>query len=118
MAATDKTLRNQKALDMVFAVSSILMLVSVVMMLAQDYFREFKDEQRVFRDVEAKVAQRLALDQIPDSETIAKAEEAVKVAKEARDAKKDEVAGLQKKINALRPEKDKLDANVLGIKAD
>ena len=118
MAATDKFFRNQKWLDMAFAVSSILMLVSVIMMLAQDYFREFKDEQRVFRDVEAKVAQRLALDQIPDSETIDNAEDAVTEAIEVRKSKDKEVADLKKKIATLRPEKEKLDANVLAIKAD
>src|SRR5438132_1107646 len=53
MAATDKHYRDQYALDIVFAVSSILMLVSVVWMFVQDYSREFKDEQRSFRDVEA-----------------------------------------------------------------
>ena len=39
-------------------------------MLGQDYFREFKDEQRVFRDVEAKVAQArdAYLTAIPDGE--------------------------------------------------
>src|SRR5437588_11453634 len=105
MAATDKFFRNQKALDMVFAVSSILMLVSVVMMLGQDYFREFKDEQRVFRDVEAKVAQRLALEQIPDAETIENAEQSVEEARQAREAKDSEVAGWKQQIAKLRPVK-------------
>jgi cytochrome c2 len=118
MAATDKFFRNQKALDMAFAVSSILMLVSVIMMLGQDYFREFKDEQRVFRDVEAKVAQRLALDQIPEAEEVDAAQKAVEDARKTREAKNSEVAELRNKVNALRPVKEKLDSNVLAIKAD
>ena len=36
MAATDQNYRNQYALDIVFAVSSILMLVSVLWMFVQD----------------------------------------------------------------------------------
>src|ERR1700733_7803986 len=107
MAATDKTLRDQKMLDMAFAVASILMLVSVIMMLGQDYFREFKDEQRVFRDVEAKVAQRLALDQIPESEEVDAAEKVVKDARTTRESKDSEVADLRNKVNALRPVKEK-----------
>ena len=39
MAATDKFYRNQYTLDMVFALSSILMLVSIVWMFMQDYNR-------------------------------------------------------------------------------
>ncbi len=66
MAATDKPYRDQYALDIVFAISSILMLVSLVWMFMQDYYREYKEEQRSFRDVEAALAQRQALDQLPD----------------------------------------------------
>ena len=58
MAATDKHYRDQNLLDFVFAASSILMLVSVIWMFAQDYFREFNTDQRAFRDVEEAVAQR------------------------------------------------------------
>ena len=46
MAATDKPFRDQTTLDIVFAVSNILMLLSIVWMFWQDYDREYKDEQR------------------------------------------------------------------------
>ena len=52
MAASDKPFNNQRTLDIVFAVSNILMLLSVLWMLVQDYQREYKVEQRAFRDVE------------------------------------------------------------------
>ena len=58
MAATDQTYRNQHTLDIVFAVSRMLMLVSIVWMFWQDYFRAYKVEQRDFRDVEVAVAQQ------------------------------------------------------------
>ena len=66
MAATDQNYRNQKGLDIVFGVSCVLMLLSVVWMFWQDYSREFKVEQRDFRDVEAAVAERQMLQLVPD----------------------------------------------------
>ena len=57
MAATDKAFRDQRALDIVFAVSNILMLLSIGWMLWQDYAREYKVEQRDFRRVEVGIAQ-------------------------------------------------------------
>src|SRR4051794_7508159 len=59
MAATDQPFRSQKALDIVFAVSCILMLVSVIWMFVQDYARDWKGDQRKFRDVETAVNERL-----------------------------------------------------------
>jgi mono/diheme cytochrome c family protein len=67
MAATDQTYRGQKTLDLVFGVSGILMLLSMVGMFAQDYFRPFKTEQRAFRDVEYGMAVRGLLDLLPQS---------------------------------------------------
>ena len=70
MAATDRTYRDQKVLDIVFAVSCILMLVSILWMFAQDYNREFKDVQRKFRDVETAQNERLMLDKLPNREQV------------------------------------------------
>ena len=39
MAASDQNYRNQNTLDIVFAITSILMLVSIVLMFVQDYYR-------------------------------------------------------------------------------
>src|ERR1700733_3421843 len=65
MAATDKEYRSQYGLDIVFAVSSIVMLATIIWMLADDYNREYKTEQRIFRDVEVAMAQREALRKMP-----------------------------------------------------
>src|SRR5262245_30797060 len=118
MAATDKTYRDQLRLDVIFAVSSILMLISVVMMFMQDYYREFKDEQRVFRDVESRLAQRLALEQIPDEDKMADAEAKVEEAKAARQEKEPDVRNWRKQMEELRPTKEKRDATVNSINAD
>jgi cytochrome c2 len=92
MAATDKPYRDQNTLDIVFALSSILMLVSIVWMFVQDYNREYKDEQRSFRDVEAALAQRAALDQMPNFDQFDKAEKAVEQARAYQDLKNVEQA--------------------------
>src|SRR5215218_3942594 len=63
MAASDQHYRNQKTLDVVFAISCVVMLLTIMWMFAQDYFKEFKAEQRVFRDVETAVAERELADQ-------------------------------------------------------
>jgi len=64
MAATDKPYRNQYTLDVVFGVSSILLLIFTGLMLAveQGYLclgeannKLWKKEQREFRDVEMAI---------------------------------------------------------------
>jgi mono/diheme cytochrome c family protein len=65
MAATDQNYRNQKTLDIIFAVTCILMLISVIWMFADDYNRPFKVEQRNFRDVEYQMSERAYLDLLP-----------------------------------------------------
>ena len=56
MAASDKPFHNQRTLDIIFAVSNILMLLSIVWMLWQDHYREYKVEQRLFRHHAADIA--------------------------------------------------------------
>src|SRR5262245_44473992 len=82
MAATDQPYRNQYTLDVVFGISSILMLLSLLWMFVQDYNREYKVEQRPFRDVEVALAQRLALEQIPSLKEFEEAEASVAEARE------------------------------------
>src|SRR5262245_49495825 len=64
MAASDQHYRPQHALDIIFGVSCLVMLLTIVGMFTQDYFREFKVEQRQFRDIEAALAQRAVIDQV------------------------------------------------------
>src|SRR4026208_1159412 len=103
MAASDKPLRDQNKLDMVFAISSIAMLVSALLMFAQDYFREWKPEQRLFREVEAKLAPRLLLDAIPSEDELAAAEEAVTEARKAHATKQSQIADWKKELAVLEP---------------
>ncbi len=118
MAASDKPLRDQNTLDMVFAISSLAMLVSAILMFAQDYFREWKPEQRVFREVEAKLASRLALEQIPSDEELDEAESAVEDAKKERQQQQPKVSELKSKLAVLEPDREKGDAKLAAVKAD
>jgi cbb3-type cytochrome oxidase cytochrome c subunit/mono/diheme cytochrome c family protein len=117
MAATDKTYRNQKTLDIVFAVSCILMLFSVVWMFYQDYAREFKTVQRDFRDVETALNERMMLEQLPDENEVDTRIKAVESARQAADAIKSnpDFAAYQRGLFATR---DTLQASYQGTKAD
>src|SRR5437660_7879397 len=115
MAATDQTYRNQRTLDIAFAVSCVLMLASIVWMFAQDYFREFKQVQRKFRDVEEALAERTMLEKMPDLSNVQQAAGAVATARSSlEDIKKESQSGLSK----ARYEKAKREAGYQSIKAD
>jgi cbb3-type cytochrome oxidase cytochrome c subunit len=118
MAASDKPYRNQYGLDVVFAVTSILMLASIVWMFWQDYDREFKTEGRSFRDVETAMAQRGALQLIPGKDEVSKAEAEVTAAKAKRDQQQEQINNALAELNRLRPAKEKAEAKFQSIKAD
>lgn len=86
MAATDQTYHNQKALDVVFGVAGIALLVSTIGMFVQDYNRPWKAEQREFRDVEAALFARQAVNDMPDPEKFQAARAALEKATKQRDA--------------------------------
>src|SRR5262245_24976951 len=73
MAASDQTYRKQRTLHVVFALSSLAMLVTTVWMFWDDYNRPFKKEQKLFRQVEEELARRSALDAAPDDDALNKA---------------------------------------------
>jgi cytochrome c2 len=118
MAATDQTYRNQRRLDLVFGVSCVLMLASVVWMFAQDYYRDFKVEQRQFRDVETALAERAMLTLLPDDDRVQKinaAEEELAAAMTDRNKREAELQGQTKKILTS---KVKAEAAAQSLKAD
>jgi cytochrome c2 len=118
MAATDKFLHNQKTLDIVFAVSCILMLLSIVWMFVQDFNREYKVEQRHFRDVEVAVAERTALSKLPDYRQYQAVLRKVEEEKRIKAGKKGDLDGLRQQIVSLLPDKEKAEARYQGIKAE
>jgi mono/diheme cytochrome c family protein len=117
MAATDQNYRNQYGLDVVFGVTNILMLGSIIWMLADDYQREYKTEQRQFRDVEMAMAQRDALQKMPRQAEFDKAKQAVEDAERERKKKKDDVDKLDNEIRELLPKKERAELTLSTLKA-
>jgi mono/diheme cytochrome c family protein len=115
MAATDQNYRNQKILDIVFAVSCVLMLASIVWMFVQDYNREFKKVQREFRDVDEALTERTMLEKLPEAPGVESASQAVK---DARKNLEDVKTDTDRNIKGLLTQKDLQDAAAQGIKAD
>ncbi len=118
MAATDKTLRDQRTLDIVFAVSNILMLVSIIWMMWQDYAREYKTEQREFRTVEVGMAQRAALEQLPSDTEFKAAEAEVIKWRKHREENESSLADSRAEVRKLQPQKERAEAAYQAVKAD
>src|SRR5476651_1855410 len=120
MAASDKPFHNQRTLDIVFAVSNILMLLSIVWMMCQDYYREYKVEQRLFRTVEVAMAQRSALDSMPDQKEFDDAEAEVKKWHDFRNKEENAKALSDARAAsiALRADKERAETSFQGVKAD
>ncbi len=114
MAATDQFYRKQKTLDVVFAVSCVLMLISTIWMLVQDYNREFKQIQRDFRDVEATLNDRMMLAKLPETKKVDEQLAAVKLARKEYGLVQDKVAEPARDIQAKG---DKQDSKTLSLKA-
>src|SRR3977135_2039846 len=77
MAASDQTYRSQRILDIVFAVSCVLMLASLVWMFVDDYNRDFKKVQKHFRLVDDTLTVRGMLEKLPNVEEVTEASEKV-----------------------------------------
>jgi mono/diheme cytochrome c family protein len=115
MAATDQTYRNQKTLDIIFAVSCILMLLGTLWMFWQDYDRQFKHIQRAFRDVEEALNEYQMLAALPSQEQVAEARNKVSEAKKALEAAHDKVRSRERELMAKH---DLADNAYRSIKAD
>lgn len=86
MAARDDHYRSQKVLDIVFSLSSLFMLVSVIWMFARDQEREYKDWQDKGFDVEtALISQQARELEEKSAKEVAAAMEVVKARFDALD---------------------------------
>src|SRR6266851_3702121 len=118
MAATDQTYRNQRWLDIVFGVTCVLMLVSVVWMFWQDYGREFKVEQRDFRDVEAAVSERQMLKLVPDQKQLEEIEEQERLLAYVRKERDEAAERLRDDLKKALTVRTKKQADAQAVKAD
>lgn len=118
MAATDKYFNDQNTLDIVFGVSNILMLLSIFWMFWQDYNREYKAEQRIFREIEVEMANREAIKSIPSQgEFDAKAAKVVEL-REKKKSKAGELSAAEAKIFSLKPKRERAEAEFQAAKSD
>src|SRR5262245_31135906 len=115
MAATDKTYRNQRTLNIVFAWSSVAFLLVCIWMMADDYNKPHKQVQREFRDVESNLSLALALEQTPEKSKVDEARQKLVKAREELAAMK---AGLEKRRRELLAIRDKADNRYQLTKAD
>src|SRR5262245_6436604 len=118
MAATDQHYRDQKTLHIVFAVTSVAMLVSVIWMFAQDYYREFKTEQRVFRDVESEVYKRQVLAAAPTEQKQADVVAAQEALTRAQNELKEAKRVLERDTSRIQLERLRAENKRATIKAD
>lgn len=115
MAASDQTYRSQRILDIVFAVSCVLMLASLVWMFVDDYNRDFKKVQKHFRAVDDALTVRGMLEKLPDVDKVTAASELVANKRTAVDKIKNEDASTYRNLYAA---KAKQEAKYQSIKAD
>jgi hypothetical protein len=86
--------------------------------LALTESREYKAEQRQFRDVVTGLAQRVALEQVPSLEGFERARMAVQQKRKELEANRDTIASLRAEAARLQPRREKLDARYRNLKAD
>src|SRR5262249_32814616 len=115
MAASDQMYRSQRTLDIVFAVSCVLMLASLVWMFVDDYNRDFKKVQKHFRAVDDALTVRGMLEKLPDVDKVTAASELVASKRSAVDKIKNEDASNYRNLYAT---KAKQEAKYQSIKAD
>src|SRR3954449_13482873 len=94
MAATDKPLRNQYKLDIVFGVSCVVLLLTTAWMLYDDHYRPFKPIQRKFRDVEEALYVQAMVEKYPED----KLDDIKQAQKDVDDARK-QVAEAKKDVS-------------------
>jgi cytochrome c2 len=67
MPANEQTWRDSKLLHVVFGISSIVMLVTTVWMMADDHNRPWKEYQRTFRNLDVQTTEWRATEQESDA---------------------------------------------------
>src|SRR5262245_23974085 len=116
MPAREETYRNQNILNIVFAVSSILMFISIIWMIAEDHFREWKVVQSDFIRLDYKKSQR----ELEDARQLASKQELDELSRQLADAKKaakQQETEAQATIDALLGKSQKADQELSFKKA-
>jgi plasmid replication initiation protein len=117
MPAKEDTYRNQRALHIVFALSSIAMFASITWMIVVDHFREWKNLQRDFVKFDAAKAEKDAR----DANLLATENELAELEKKLADANEKaaaEVADARRKIDKVIGKSQKKEQELSILKAE
>src|ERR1044071_6719071 len=117
MAASDATYRNTRTLNIVFAASSVVMLITIIGMFAEDYFRDWKIEQRLFYDVEEEMAKREVLASAPSEESVGRIAPRERELREKKDVLKAKRAEMETSLGDLPARKLKAENQKADVKA-
>ncbi len=117
MPAQEDTYRNQRALNIVFAISSILMAASIVWMIADDHLREWKRVQRDFIRLDAAKT-RNEMEQARELASKQEFEELNKRRAEAEQAAEPQAREAERDISALKGKVEKAYEVLSFAKAD
>jgi hypothetical protein len=117
MPAKEDTYRSQRALHIVFAVSSIAMFASITWMIVVDHFREWKNVQRDFVKFDAAKTEKDSREAklFAEDKELAQLQEKLTAAKQEAATK---VADAQKDIDAVLGKSQKKEQELSFLKAD
>src|SRR5690349_6938704 len=123
MPATEETYRPQPTLHIVFAVSSIAMLLSIVWMILADHLRPWKQVQREFHRVEdakLRVAeeQEVQKQEAKNKAAIAEVEKQIARARQMEYANARQIYDVDQKIKGAQGRVDHLDTRRRFTKAE
>src|SRR4051794_39215955 len=114
MPASEETYRRQPTLHVVFAISSIAMLLSIVWMIMADHLRPWKQVQREFQHVEhdkleATKQQKLQEQKETAQAKISEINAQIKQAEQTADQRRTEISRIERELNSLGGKTEKLD---------
>lgn len=104
-------LYNVPRLNIIFALTSVALMISVFVMVADDYIREWRDYQREFRQIEIeKTEAELAMNIAAiDTTELKELEERISIAKDQVAEKEDEIKPTKLALRLLEVERYKID---------
>jgi cbb3-type cytochrome oxidase cytochrome c subunit len=113
MPATEETYRRQPTLHLVFALTSIAMLLSTIWMVMADHLRPWKQVQRDFQEVERNKLKKSEEDKLKEQQKKSSAElERINAEIQAATSSSEGQAG---KLGDLQKELDRADAITEGL---
>jgi cbb3-type cytochrome oxidase cytochrome c subunit len=114
MPATEETYRSQPTLHVIFALSSVVMLLATVWMVMADHLRQWKEVQRDFHTVERKKLEKAESEKLQEQKTkyqaqIDELDAKVKAAEAGAAERASQIRTLERDLRKLGGTADRLD---------